>query len=54
MRKRDNATSGSVFIGSAAGMKNTTGFSNTFLGDNAGRDNTTASLNTMLAVLRGR
>ncbi len=50
---RSNQVHGSVFIGSAAGMRNTTGGTNTFVGDNAGRDNTTGSGNTFMGRFTG-
>jgi len=51
---RTNQANGSVFIGSAAGMKNTTGNLNSFVGDNAGRDNTTGSGNTFFGRFTGQ
>lgn len=49
-----NSGSQNTFIGSSAGMANTTGYDNSFIGPAAGRDNTTGYRNLFIGFSSGR
>ena len=44
---------GNIFVGSSAGVTNTTGESNTFIGSQSGQNNLTGSLNTFVGYKTG-